>query len=126
MAAFAFYGSTSMISSSLLLSAMVHLLPVERVPLFLQHEHCVELVRAEVVEGDVDAQVERRLKVERAPDQEGGLGVLGGVERIERAGVSPPAVLRRVRAKIRLAQLVAPERPMYEESQGGPLGPLPG
>ena len=66
----------------------------------------------------MDAEVQRRAQVERAPDKQTGFGGLRGVEFVLGAVVTTTAI-GRVRTQARFAQLLAPERPMDEVSQGG-------
>ena len=51
--------------------------------------------------------------------------MLGSIELVERAMVAAAAIVGGIRAEARLAQLLAPQRPVNQESQGGPFRPLP-
>ncbi len=99
-------------------------LALELVPLVVQNPHRDELVGLDLVEADVNAEIERGPQVESAPNQQAGLGGLGRVELVERAMITTPAV-GSVRAQTGLAQVVAPECPMDEVTQGGLVRPLP-
>jgi len=99
-------------------------LAIQLVPLFIQDQHCVELVRPDIVQADVDAEVECRAQVECAPDEQPGFGGLRGVELVLGAVVATTAI-GRVRTQARFAQFIAPERPVDKVSQGWFLGPLP-
>jgi hypothetical protein len=105
---------------------MVHLLPVESIPFFLEHEHCVELVGTDFIKADLNAEAERCFEIERAPDEKSGCAALCGVELIEWTGVAPPAVLRSVRTQPRLAQFIASERPVDQKPERRLLRPLRG
>ncbi len=72
----------------------------------------------------MDAQLERGPEVQSAPDQEARLRRLRAVEPVERAVVTPVAVVRRIGAKPPVAEIVAAQGPVNQESQGGLLGPL--
>jgi hypothetical protein len=82
---------------------MIHLFPVERVAFLLENLQRGEFIRADFCEGDRNAEVEGRLDVERAPEQQADRAVLGGVELIERACITASAVLRGIRTQARLA-----------------------
>ena len=99
-------------------------LAVQLVPFFFQDHHCVELVGPDIVEPNMDSQVERRAKVECAPDEQAGFGSLRRVELVLGAVVAS-AALGRVRTQAGIAQIIAPERPVDEVAKGGLLRPLP-
>jgi len=65
------------------------------------------------------------MKIERAADEQSGFARLRGIELIERAMVAAAAVLRRVGTQRRIAPLLAPQRPVDQEPERGPLRPLP-
>ena len=74
----------------------------------------------------VNGQFQRAHQIESAPDQQALLRALGCVQPVERAVVATMAILvRRVLAQARIAQFVAPQRPMNEESEGRIIRPLP-
>jgi hypothetical protein len=100
-------------------------LAVQLVPFFVQDHHCVELVGPDIVQPNVDSQVERRAQVEGAPDEQAGFGGLRGIELVLRAVIATTAT-GGVRTQAGIAQIVAPERPVDQVSQGGLLRPLPG
>ena len=72
----------------------------------------------------MDSHVERRAKVQGAPDEQAGFGGLCGVESVLGAVVATTAI-GRVRTKTGIAQFLAPERPVDEIAQGWLLRPLP-
>lgn len=86
----------------------------------------MELVRADLVERDPDAQFQRRPKVERAPQQKTCLRRLRGIQSVERAVAAAAAIVGSVRAEAGVTEFVAPQRPVNQEPQGGPFGPLLG
>jgi hypothetical protein len=55
------------------------LLPLQKVPLFCDDQHCAELIAMNLVEPDPDAQLERAHQVESAPDEQSLLRALGSV-----------------------------------------------
>jgi len=66
-----------------------------------------------------------RAQVESASDQQTGFGGLRGIESVLGAVVAT-ATIGGVRTQARIAQLIAPERPMDEVAQGWLFRPLPG
>lgn len=111
--------------SRLLPATRIHLLPIQLVALFFQHDQCVELIGSDLFEADADAQLERGPHVDGAPQQKARLGGLHRIEFVQRAVITTAAIIRRVRAQPGIAQLFAAQRPVNEKPQGGPLGPLP-
>jgi len=103
----------------------VHLLAVQRVAFFFQHYEGAELVRPDLVEIYSDSQLQRRPKVEGAPEQQARLGGLSRIELVEWTMAASAAIVGRVGAEAGVAEFVAAERPMNQEPQGGPLRPLP-
>ena len=73
----------------------------------------------------MNAQLQRRPEVERAASEKARFRRLRRVEPIQRAVVAPSGVLRRIWTQPRVAEFFPVQRPVNEESQGGPLGPLP-
>jgi hypothetical protein len=104
----------------------IYLLAVQPVALFFEHHQGAELVRPNFIETDPDAQLQGRPEIECAPDEKPGLGILCCVELVERAVVAPVAVVGPIRTDAGIAQFIAPQRPVNEESQGGVFRPLPG
>ncbi len=94
-------------------------------PLGFKDEHGMELIRPDLVEANSDAQLQRRPEIERAPQQQASFGGLRRIELVERAAVAAAAIVRSVWAEARVAEFVAPERPVNEEPQRGLFGPLP-
>ena len=90
----------------------------------LDSPHCKELVGGNIVEGKRDAELEGSAKVKRPAQELPSLGVLGGLQAVQRAFVAPGSLGGRVRAEINVAQLLAPQRPIYKEAQRGAVGPL--
>jgi hypothetical protein len=82
---------------------MIHLFPVERVAFLLENLQRGEFVRANLRQGDRNAEVEGGFDVERTPEQEADRAVLCGVEFIERACIAASAILRGIRTQARLA-----------------------
>jgi hypothetical protein len=101
------------------------LLPIQLVALLRDDQHGVELVGGDLIKPNGYRQFESAQEIERAPDQQARLRMLGRIELVQRAMVAAAAIGGGVRAEARLAQLLAPQRPVNQESQGGPLRPLP-
>lgn len=85
----------------------------------------MELIRPDFIKADLDAQLQRGPEVQRPPAQQSCFGILSGIELVERAMVTPTTFVWSIRTKTGIAQLLAPQGPMNEESQGGLFGPLP-
>ena len=103
------------------------LLSLQQVPLLRDDLHCAELIPANLVEPDSDAQLERAHQIESAPDEQSLLRALGGVQPVQRAMVAALAVfLRRVGAQAGIAQFLAAQRPMHQEAKRRIIRPLPG
>jgi len=100
------------------------LLAVQLFAFVFEDQHRVELVRADVIEAEVYAQLERGPEVQSATDKDARLGRLRAVELVERAVVTPAAAVGRIGAQLRVAQIVSAQGPVNQESQGGLLGPL--
>ena len=83
----------------------------------------MELIRTNVIKAEVDAQLQRRPEVQRAPDEETGLRRLRLVEPIERTVVAPVTVVGRVGTQFRVAEFVPAQGPVDQESQGWMIGP---
>lgn len=74
----------------------------------------------------MNGQFQRAHQIESAPDQQAFLRALGGVQPVERAVVATMAVLlRRVWTQAGVAQFIAPQRPMHQESEGRIIRTLP-
>jgi hypothetical protein len=100
-------------------------LPIQQVVFLIKEQDGVELVRANFLEGEREAQLQGSAHVQRAPHQQPRGGRLRRIELVERAVPTPATVLRRVRAQARVAQLLAPERPVHQEPDGRLVRPLP-
>ena len=92
-------------------------------PLFDSH-HCVELVGGNFVQAKRNSHLDRRPQINRPAQELSGLGVLPGVQTIERAFLAAAPIVGRVRAEIHVAQLFAPQCPINQEAQGGLVRPL--
>ncbi len=103
-----------------------HLLPLHQVSSIFKRCHGEELIGPDLVERDPNAQLQRRSEIERAPQQQACLGGLRGVEAVQRAVIAAAAIVRSVKAEAGVAEFIAPECPVNQEPQGGPLRPLPG
>ena len=101
----------------------IQLLAVQLFAFVFEDQHRVELIRADVIESDVDAQLQRGPEVQSAPDEETGLRRLRLVELVERAVVAPASVVGRIRTQAWIAEFVAAKGPVDQESQGWLLGP---
>jgi len=89
----------------------VHLLAVQRVAFFFQHTEGAELVRPDLVEIYSDSQLQRRPKVEGAPQQQARLRRLRRIQLVQRAVAAAAAIVGSVRAEAGVAEFVAAERP---------------
>lgn len=98
---------------------------VQRVAFLFHHQERVEFIRPNLVETNLDAELQRSAQVECAADQEAGFARLRGLEFVERAMVAAVAVLRCVRTQPWIAEFLAPQGPVDQEAEGGPLRPLP-
>jgi hypothetical protein len=103
----------------------VQLLAVQCVAFLLQYHQRLELVRANLIEADLDAQFQHRPEIQRAAQEQTHLGRLRRVQFGQRAMVTTPTIVRSVRAEAGVAEFLEPQRPMNQESQGGFFGPLP-
>ena len=102
------------------------LFALQQIPLLRDDQHGAELVPAYFIKADVNGQFQRAHQIESAPDKQALLRALSGVQPVKRAVVATMAVLvRRVRAQAGIAQFVASQRPMHQESEGGIIRPLP-
>ena len=101
----------------------IQLLAVQLFAFVFEDQHRVELIRANVIEAEVYAQLERGAEVQSAPDEESGLRRLRPVEPVERAVVTSPAVVGGVGTERRIAEFVSAQGPVNQESQGWLLGP---
>ena len=80
------------------------LFPLQQIPLLSDDQHCAELIPANLVESDVDAQLECAHQVEGAPEHQPSLRGLGGVQPVQRAVVAALGVLfRRIGAQAGIA-----------------------
>src|SRR3990167_6337938 len=133
MEAFAPAASTWITSSSLLSAAMwLGLFAFEPVLFFFDDQNREELVGSNVVEGKRNADLKGSTKVKRPAQELSSLGMLRGVQPVERAFFAAASKARpersrrigRVRAEINVAQFFPPQRPIDQEAQGGLVGPL--
>ena len=70
------------------------------------------------------AQLQRGPEVQSATDKETRLRRLRAIEPVERTVVAPVTVVGRIGTQPRVAEIVAAQGPVNQESQGGLLGPL--
>ena len=74
----------------------------------------------------MNGQFQRAQQIQSAPDEQALLSALGSVQPVERAVAAPmPFLVRSVGAQARIAQFVAPQRPMHQEAEGRIIRPLP-
>lgn len=97
---------------------------VEARLLLFDDQHGLEFVCGNFIERQLDAEFQCGSQIECPAQKLPGLGRLRSIEAIERAAVAA-ATLWGVRAKRRITQLLAPQRPVDQVAQGGPFGPLP-
>jgi hypothetical protein len=82
-------------------------------------QNCAELVRANLVKADMDGQLEGAHQIESAPDKQAFLRALGRRPACRAgSGRTDCLLFWRVRAQAGIAQFVAPQRPMLQESEG--------
>jgi hypothetical protein len=98
----------------------------QAVPFLFEHHSGGELIRADFIEAEAEAQLQRGAEIQRSPEEQAGFRGLGGIEFVERAVIAAPAIVGSVGAQPRIAEFLAAERPMNKEPQGGLLRPLPG
>ena len=103
----------------------LHLLAVQLFAFVFEDHHRAELVGADVVESDLDAELQRRPEVQSAADEQASLGRLRPVELVERAAVTSANVIGRIGTQLRVAEFVPAQGPVDQESQGRLLGPIP-
>ena len=102
-------------------------LPLQQIPLLRDDQHCPELVRANLVKADVNAQFQSAHQIESAPDEQSLLCALGGVEPVQGAMVAPLGiVLRRIGAQAGITQFFPAQGPMHQEPERRIIRPLPG
>ncbi len=71
------------------------------------------------------AHLERGPEVDSAADEEADLARLRRVQLVQWAMVAAAAIIRRIRAELWIAQLLAAQGPVNKEPKGGLLRPLP-
>jgi hypothetical protein len=103
----------------------IHLLAIQNVALFFEDNQGAKLIRPDFIETNPDPQLQCRPKIQRPADQKPGLGKLCRVDPVEGTAAAAAAVFWCIRTETGIAQILAPERPVDKESQGGPFGPLP-
>ena len=79
---------------------------VSLLPLLFEGQHRVELIRADVVKAEVDAQLECGPEVQSTPDEETGLRRLRPVESVEWTVVTPATVVGRIGTQPRVAEFI--------------------
>jgi hypothetical protein len=100
-------------------------LSIEVFTFIIEDEHRIELIRPDLIETDSEAQRQRCAKIEAAADQQSRLRSLGRVQIVQGTVVTTASVFGRIWAEARVAQLVAPQCPMSQETDGWGLRPLP-
>jgi len=61
-----------------------------------EYHHSSELIGTNLVESNVNAQLQRRPKVQRPPEEEPRFGILGSVQLVERTVITMAAVVGRI------------------------------
>jgi hypothetical protein len=74
----------------------------------------------------VHTELQSRPEIECPAEQKPGRGILDGIQLVQRASVAKAASIGSIRAKAGIAKLIAAQHPVNQESQRGPVGPLPG
>jgi hypothetical protein len=92
---------------------------------FFQQKDCSKLIRPDLIQTDLDAQLQRCPEIERAPQQQTRLGRLRRIEPVQRAVAAAAAIVGSVQAKAGIAEFLTAERPMNQKSQRRFFGPLP-
>ena len=101
----------------------IQLLAVQLFAFVFEDQHRVELIRADVIEAEMDAQLQRRAEIQSAPNEEAGFRRLRPIQLVERTVVAPVTVVGRVGTQLRVAEFIPAQGPMNEESQGWLLWP---
>jgi len=73
----------------------------------------------------MDAQLQCRLEIDRAPQQQADFRGLSRIQFVERAMITTAAIIGRIRANLGIAEFLTAQRPVNQKPQGGPLRPLP-
>ena len=89
-----------------------------------QKQHCDKFIRSDLVQADAKPQLQRGIQIDRPPKKLPSLGRLCRVQLVQRAVITPSTIVRCIVAELRIAQFIPAQRPMNEETQRGPLGPL--
>jgi len=71
----------------------IQLFAVQLFAFVFEDQHRVEFIRADVIKGEMDTQLQRGTEVQSAPDEEASLRRLRLVEPIERTVVAPVTVV---------------------------------
>jgi hypothetical protein len=82
------------------------ILAAQSITLSLESQHRSKLIRANLIEANPDAQLQRTLKFNRAPQHQPSFGRLRGIESVQRAVVTSPSVVWRIVAKSRIAEFI--------------------
>jgi hypothetical protein len=101
----------------------VQLLAIQLFAFVFEDQNRVELIRANVIEGEVDAQLQRCPEIQGAPDEQASFRGLRRIELVERAVITPGAIVWGIRAQAWVAEFVAAQGPVHQKSQGRLLGP---
>lgn len=101
------------------------LLSIETLLVLQQQRSGSELICPYLIEANPHTQFEGSAQVKRAPDEQSRLASLRCIQPVQRTVVTAATVIGRIRAEAGIAQFLAPERPVDQEPEGGPLRPLP-
>lgn len=104
-------------------TALCETLPFVPIPLFFKDLHRHEFVGAGLLEGNSDAELQRSPHIQSTPDQYAGLAVLRLIDSIQWAVITSRAI-RRIRTKLRVAEVVTPKRPVNQVAEGRTIRPL--
>jgi hypothetical protein len=107
-------------------SSSWQLLALPALSFLCENQHRVKLVCSNLVETHEQAEFHRRTQINGPANQLAGFRRLRRVKPIQRTVIAAAAVVRRIWAEPRVAEFLAPECPVNQESQRGTLGPLSG
>ena len=102
------------------------LIPLQPIPLLGNDQHCLKFIGFDLIEGDPDAELERGHQIQRATDQQPFLGGLRSLKAVQWAVVTAALPVRSIGTEPWIAQFLAPQRPMHQESKRRIIRPLPG
>jgi hypothetical protein len=102
------------------------LLALQQVPLLRDDQYCAELIPANLVNVNVNAQLQSSHQVQSPPDQQSLLRALTGVEAVKWAMLATLAIaFWRIGAQAGIAEFLLAQRPVHQEPERRIIRPLP-